>query len=49
MRHYGEGQGDQGEVLDDCYHVTSVLGTFCSKDYIITILSNYSGILTCLY
>ena len=31
MRRYGGGQTDQGEVLDDCYHVTSALGTFRSE------------------
>ena len=25
MRRYGGGQTDQGEILDDCYHVTSAL------------------------
>ena len=27
---YGGGQTDQGEVLDDCYHVTSASGTLRS-------------------
>ena len=27
MRRYGGGQTNQGEVLDDCCHVTSALGT----------------------
>ena len=31
MRHYGGGQTDPGEVLDDCCHVTSALGTLRSK------------------
>ena len=31
MRRYGGGQTGQGEVLDDCCHVTSALGTLCSK------------------
>ena len=31
MRRYGGGQTDQSEVLDDCCHVTSVLGTLRSK------------------
>ena len=30
VRHYGGGQTDQGEVLNDCCHVTSVTGTLYS-------------------
>ena len=31
MRRYSGGQTDQGEVLDDCCHVTSALGTLRSE------------------
>ena len=31
VRHYDGGQTDQGEVLDDCCHVTFALGTLRSK------------------
>ena len=31
MRRYSGGQTDQGEVLDDCYHVTSASETLRSK------------------
>ena len=31
MRRYSGGQTDQGEVLDDCYYVTSALKTLRSK------------------
>ena len=41
IRHCGGGQADQGEVLDDCCHVTSTLGAFGSdsEGYIIIIAS----------
>ena len=35
LKCYVGGQADQDEVLDDCYHVTSVLGTFSSKGHVI--------------
>lgn len=39
MKRHDRGQIDEDEVqskvLDDCSHVTSVLGTFRSKDYVI--------------
>ena len=31
MRYYGGSQTDQGEILDNCCHVTSILGTLCSE------------------
>ena len=31
VRRYGGGQTDQGEVLDDCCHVTSASGTLRSE------------------
>ena len=36
-----EVKSDQGEVLDDCFHVTSALGAFRfgSKGHVITIAS----------
>ena len=37
MSHCGRSQTDQGEVLDDCCHMTSTLGTFCFKGHIIII------------
>ena len=41
MSGFGGGQADQGEVLDDCCHVTSTLGVFHSgpKGHVITIAS----------
>lgn len=36
MRHCSEDQVDQGEVLDNCYHITFALRTFCSKNHVIT-------------
>ena len=35
MKRCSEGQTDQGEVLDDCSHVTSALRTFRSKSHVI--------------
>ena len=29
-------QTDQGKILDNCYYVTSTLGTFCSEGHVIT-------------
>ena len=39
MRRCGKSQTDQSEVLDDCCHVTSALGTLRSKGHVITIAS----------
>ena len=36
MRHYDRGQTEQGEVFDDCCHMTSALGTLCSESQVIT-------------
>ena len=36
MRHGSESQTNQGEVLYDCYHVTSALGTLRSESHVIT-------------
>ena len=38
MRRYGGSQAHQGEVLDDCYHVTSALKALRSgfEGYVIT-------------
>ena len=36
VRHYSESQAEQGEVLDDCCHIASALGTFRSEDHVIT-------------
>ena len=35
MRRCGEGQANQGKVLDDCCHVTSVSKTLRSKDHLL--------------
>ena len=37
MRRGSGSQTDQGEVLDNCCHVTSTLGTLRSEGYVITI------------
>ena len=36
MRRGSGSRTDQGEVLDDCYHVTSASGTLRSEDHVIT-------------
>ena len=38
LRRCGGGQADQGEVLNDCCHVTSASGTLRSEGHVITIL-----------
>ena len=38
MKRGGGSQTDQGEVLDDCCHVTSALETLCSEGHVITII-----------
>ena len=37
MKRCDRGQADQGEVLDDCCHVTSVSGTLRSEGHVITV------------
>ena len=37
MKRCGRSQTDQGEILDDCCHVTSTLGTLHFKDHVISI------------
>ena len=37
MKRYDRCQDDQGEVLDDCCHMSSALGTLCFKGYVIII------------
>ena len=37
MSSCGGSQTDQDEVLDDCYHMISALGTFCSKGHVIAV------------
>ena len=39
MRHGSGSQTDQGEVLDDCCHVTSASGTIRFEGHVITIAS----------
>ena len=39
MRRDSGSQTDQGEVLDDCCHVTSASGTLRSEGHVITIAS----------
>ena len=43
MRDSGGSRIDQVEVLDNCCHVTSALGTLCSKGHIITRMFNING------
>ena len=35
VRRYIRSQADQGKVLDNCCHVISAIGTFCSEDHVI--------------
>ena len=50
MRRHGGGQTDQGEVLDNCSHVTSTLGlSACDFRFrnspLVTLLQNYREML----
>ena len=42
VKHYGIGQTNQGEVLDNYCHVASTLKALCSKGHIITITSFFN-------